>query len=241
MKEHRLNGVIRALESGFCHIIIVNLHPQRAIKLPPHTNDALAIEQLLVTKAEIPVVRVGREDDGAHNVAAEGARVVPVLQTTVLGASAGDDVHDLHAIVRSHVGVPRTVHPGLHGDRVFHQMHHATGLCHGTEVLKQAAFHTWAATIKEEEHVPIIELPVTINGPIKAAPGSLQELAQQVRVQWGQTVPGPRVRLPKRRGGKNDRGIVHGLAFELPLGPTCASHSNRSSKIRHAAVHKLHV
>ena len=86
----------------------------------PRADDALAIEQLLVTKTEVPTVLIGREDDGAQNIAVEGAWVVPVLiLPTVLGERARDDVDRLHA-VEANKGVLDTANPGLHREGVLH-------------------------------------------------------------------------------------------------------------------------
>ncbi|MFM7987334.1 MAG: hypothetical protein ACKPKO_49280, partial [Candidatus Fonsibacter sp.] len=56
----------------------------------------------MVTKAEVPTVGIGREDDGAQNIVVEGDWVVPVpTMRNVLGERAGDDVDRLHAFAGS--------------------------------------------------------------------------------------------------------------------------------------------
>ncbi|MFM6310901.1 MAG: hypothetical protein ACKPGB_22090, partial [Dolichospermum sp.] len=72
-------------------------------------------------------------------------------------------------------------------------MNHATGLLEGTEEANQATFHTWAATIKKEKHVPIID----IRDHIEAATGHLQEVAQYARISLRANDTGAASQTPK--------------------------------------------
>ena len=173
-------------------------YPNAQIGKNVHLSGGVGIGGVLEPLQAAPVII---EDDvfiGSRCIVVEGARVAPVpTMPTVLGERARDDVGRLHAAEASK-GVLDTVHPGLHREGALHQMNRAAGLLEGTEEGHQVGLHTCAATIKKEEHVPLIDLPVSNGRCVKAATGNLQEFAQRVWAQRGQAAPRPRVRLPKR-------------------------------------------